>query len=155
MRKNIYIKDEDAGIFEKAEQIGGESLSAVIAEALRRYVAAEEAKAQDMKEITIEVGTWHPEGSDDVKKIKFLGRKIGGGRTYTTGDSRGIDYDLYLTAKGKILVIKERWSRWQGETTTATYTVCDSLEQVDGVPGGIVQEAADALDIELAEYLDI
>lgn len=158
MRKNIYVRDEDATLFEKAEAIGGESLSAVIAEALRRYVAAEEAKAEGMQEIVIEVGTWHSEGADDTKRLKFTGRKIAGGRTFSTGDSRGTDYELYLTGKGKILAWRENWSRWQGESTSASYEVYDNLEQTLAggvVPGGLVQEAAEAMDVELVEYLDV
>jgi hypothetical protein len=45
MQKQIYIKDADLEIFEKAEALAGESLSATIAEALRRFVEVEEAKA--------------------------------------------------------------------------------------------------------------
>ena len=36
--KTIYVKDEDWQIFEKAERLGGDSLSAVIAKALRQFV---------------------------------------------------------------------------------------------------------------------
>ncbi|MDF1660933.1 MAG: ATPase, T2SS/T4P/T4SS family [Planctomycetota bacterium] len=36
--KTIYIKDEDASIFTKAQKMGGESISAVITKALRQFV---------------------------------------------------------------------------------------------------------------------
>ena len=158
MRKNIYVRDEDTAIFDRAEQLGGESLSAVIADALRRYVAAEEAKGEGLQETVIEVGTRYGEGADDTRKIKFVGRKLADGRIYSTGDSRGTDYDLYFTQKGKILALIEHWSRWQGESTTADYKIYDTLEHTlsEGVvPGGIIQEAADTLDVELVEYLDV
>ena len=158
MRKNIYVRDEDTAIFDRAEQLGGESLSAIIAEALRRYVAAEEAKGEGLQEITIEVGTWHNKGADDTKKIKFVGRKLADGRIYSTGDSRGTDYDLYFTKKDKILALIEHWSQWQEEFTTADYKIYDTLEHTlsEGVvPGGIIQKAADTLEIELVEYLDV
>lgn len=41
--KTIYIKDEDAAVFTKAQKIGGESISAVITKALRQFVELSEA----------------------------------------------------------------------------------------------------------------
>ena len=48
--KTIYVKDTDLPLFEKAEALGGETLSATIATALRRFVEVEEAKAGGMLE---------------------------------------------------------------------------------------------------------
>ncbi len=42
--KTIYVRDADVDLFDKAEALGGGNLSATIAEALRGFVAAEEAK---------------------------------------------------------------------------------------------------------------
>ena len=36
--KTIYIADEDLAVFQKAQEIAGESISKVIAKALRQYV---------------------------------------------------------------------------------------------------------------------
>ena len=44
--RTIYIKEDDLPIFSKAQQLGSESISAIIMEALRRYVVDEE-KRQD------------------------------------------------------------------------------------------------------------
>ena len=44
-RKNIYVREADQELWEKAEKLAGESLSAVVTEALRGYVARAEAKA--------------------------------------------------------------------------------------------------------------
>jgi len=43
--KTIYVKAEDLPVFERAEELGGDSLSAVIAEALKRFVERKEAEA--------------------------------------------------------------------------------------------------------------
>jgi len=60
--KTIYVRDEDIKVFEQAEELGGDSLSAVIAEALRRFVAVKQAEAQGMAEHTLEVGRVNTRG---------------------------------------------------------------------------------------------
>lgn len=53
--KTIYIKDEDASIFTKAQKMGGESISAVITKALRQYVVNNERSknSKDKQEATL------------------------------------------------------------------------------------------------------
>ncbi len=51
MRKNIYIKDEDQELFKKAEALGGGNFSAMIAEAVRRFVEVEEAKERRLNKM--------------------------------------------------------------------------------------------------------
>jgi len=72
--KTVYIKDADLEVFEKAERLGGDSISPVIAEALRRFVAIKKAEAAGMQEHTLEVGA-----GDDVKKVRFIGRELASG----------------------------------------------------------------------------
>jgi len=48
--KTIYIRKEDLPIFEEAEKLGGDSLSAVIAEAVKRFVSVKKAEAGGMEE---------------------------------------------------------------------------------------------------------
>ncbi len=162
MKKQIYVRNEDAPIFDRAAELGGNNLSAVIAEALRRYVAAEEAKRQGFEEQEIRVGIWRERGADDVKTLKFIGKLLATGTTYTgqatSGDDRGVDYEIYATQKGKILVRRLAWSRWQGENDRATYKVFDTLEDVrkdEYAPGSLIEEAAEKMGVEVVEYLDI
>jgi hypothetical protein len=42
--KTIYVPDEDLPVFERAQAIAGGSLSATIVQALRDYIAAQEAR---------------------------------------------------------------------------------------------------------------
>lgn len=161
-QKTIYVKDTDLSLWEKAETMGGENLSATIAEALKRFVEIEEAKATGMKEQEIEVGVFSDRSSADTRKIRFIGKQIASAWVYSgqTGsqDDRGTDYELYLTKKGKLLLCRKHWSRWQGEDTTVTYEIYDSLDELDeieSVPGSLVQEAGETLGIETSEYLDI
>ncbi len=39
--RTIYVADSDLPVFEKAQQLAGDNLSATIAQALRRFVEAE------------------------------------------------------------------------------------------------------------------
>lgn len=162
-RKNIYIRDEDQELFEKAEKLGGDNFSATIAEALKRFVEVEESKIDGMSEVEIEVGSYYSgTGSDDVKTIKFIGKKIADACVYSGATSdrkdRGTDYDLYLTKKGKLLLWQKYWTCWQGEDREAGYQVFDSMTQLmgtDGIPGSLLTEAGQRLGLDTAEYLDV
>ena len=55
MRKNIYIRDEDQELFDRAEALFGDNFSGLVAEAVRRFVEVEEAK-QAHGRTEIEVG---------------------------------------------------------------------------------------------------
>jgi len=164
-KKNIYIKDADLALFDRAEQLGGDSLSQVIAETLRRFVAAKEAEAAGMKEVTLEVGVWCSQGTDDVRKVRFLGRLLAEGRKYRGSMSdrkdRFTDYKIYSTRTGKIVVHMHYVSLWEREDTQAGHVILDRLpahgEDVDGsmpLPGSLLEEAAAALGQELVEWVD-
>ena len=162
MRKNIYIKDEDAAMFDRAEILSGDNFSAMLAESVRRFVEVEEAKGDSMTEVELETGVYYSgPASDDVKTIKFVGRLIADAEAYTGQTSerkdRGTDYKLYLTKKGKYLLHAKYWTCWQGEDGQAWYKVYDSLSQAasDDIPGSLIQEAGEALGMDTAEYLDV
>ena len=53
-RRNVYVRAEDADIWERAEQLAGESLSQLIADQLRRYVAQREIEASGFERIVVE-----------------------------------------------------------------------------------------------------
>jgi len=67
--KTIYVRDEDISLFEEAERLGGDSLSGIIAEALRRFVATKRAEQQGMKECNLTVGVLRSQGDDDTRKV--------------------------------------------------------------------------------------
>ena len=174
--KTIYVKDEDIKVFEEAEKLGGDSLSAVIAEAVKRFVSAERSKAAGFEQFTLEVGRVNSRGADDVRKIRFVGRKLAEQTAYTgqtsSQDDRGTDYAIYQTKAGKIIVHWESWSRWDGEGSSADYATLDQLPEhgaelygqfdsddyveryPERLPGGLLQEAAKALGQELVEFID-
>jgi len=171
--KTIYVREEDLPVFEEAEKLGGDSLSSVIAEALRRFVDVKRAEQQGMKECNLTVGILHAQGDDDIRTIRFVGRLLAEATVYSgqTSDrkDRGTDYRVYQTMAGKVLVWWRRWSCWEGENDYADYAVMDALpshgDELLGVvhvdsfepvtlPGSLLQEAAEALGQELVEWVE-
>ena len=171
--KTIYVKDEDVQLFEEAEKLGGDSLSGIITEALRRFVAVKRAEMFGMREHALPVGVLRSQGDDDIRQIRFVGRLLAEATVYSdqTRDrkDRGTDYRVYQTRAGKILVWWQRWSRWERENDTADYAVLDQLPGYDDdifgrahgdmlgpveLPGSLLQEAAEALGEELVEYVE-
>lgn len=177
--KTIYVKDEDLSIFEEAEKLGGDSLSAVIAQVVKRFVAAEKSKAQGFEEHTLEVGQYNPRGADDTRKVRFVGRLLAKQRVYTgqtdSRDDRGTNYAIYQTKAGKIVVHWKHWSSWDGEGSSSDYATLDALPGHDDViygrlsgsdddefaenyperlPGGLLQDVAKAMGGELVEFID-
>lgn len=167
--KTIYVKDEDLQVFEEAEKLGGDSLSSIIAEALRRFVDVKRAEVQGMKECNLTVGVLRSQGAD-IRKVRFVGRLLAEAEVLTgqtsSRDDRGTDYRVYQTQAGNILVWWQRWSRWEGENDVIDYAVLNALpgydDEVPGkiddypisLPGSLLQEAAEALGEELVEWVE-
>ena len=162
-RKTIYIKDEDLQIFERAEQIGGESISAIIADALEKYIEVKELEKTGMGEREIEVGRFGARG-DDYDVIKFIGREIAHyqenvGET-SSGDDRYLVHTVFQTAKGKLLYYREFVSLWERDTSRREYFVVENIEElknIDGVhvPASVIREAKESLEGDGAVFLDI
>ena len=171
--KTIYVKDEDLQIFEEAEKLGGDSLSGIIAEALRRFVDVKRAELYGMQEHVLHVGVLRSQGDDDIRQIRFVGRKLAEADVYTgqTSDrrDRGTVYQIYQTKAGKILIWWKQWTRWERENDYADYAVMDALpshgDELLGVvhvdsfepvtlPGSLLQDAAEALGQELVEFIE-
>lgn len=160
--KTIYVKDEDLQVFEEAERLGGDSLSSIIAEALKRFVSVKRAEQQGMDEHTLAID--NPE--QGKKTLKFVGRLLVSDTIYVgqTSDRRDRwdDWSLYQTQAGKVIVYWRHGSVWDGERGSAQYEVRDSLpgyddsvfEFDDTVPGDILEAAAEALGQELVEFIE-
>ena len=171
--KTIYVREEDLPVFEEAEKLGGDSLSAVIAQAVKRFVQVKRAESGGMEEYTLTAGTLRTEGADDIKQVRFVGRKLAEADVYTgqTSDrrDRGTVYQIYQTKAGKILVWWRRWSCWERENDYTDYAVMDALPGYDDdifgrahgdmlgpveLPGSLLQAAAEALGEELVEWIE-
>ncbi|AEE97691.1 hypothetical protein [Mahella australiensis] len=167
--KTIYVKEEDMPIFERAAEIAGDSLSSIITDAVRDYVRRKESEDSGMREIILEIGTWPNHGDSNTKKVAFTGVSLGEmtlfkGQT-NSRDDRGVDWELYLTKKGKYVVYRRVWSRWQNESSYAEYYILDELPGTDNmiktkdgeyieIPAGLVQTAREK-EGRMVEILDI
>ena len=163
-KKNIYIKDDDLPLFERAEQLGGDSLSQVIADTLRRFVDIKRAEAAGMREVTLETGI----NPDDTRKVRFLGRLLAEGKSYhgstTDRKDRWTETAIYQTRGGKFVIHWAGRTLWERENDTADHAVLSHLpgydEPVEGewgvitLPAVMLQQAAEALGQELVEWVE-
>jgi hypothetical protein len=155
-RRNVYIRDEDEDVWERAEKLAGDApLSRVITEALRVYVSSREGNP--MQRLTI--GTVN--GGEAIAKA-FIGRWLiepdeayrsehEGDASIETQVRAGTTFAVAETAKGNIVVYVDAGrSRAEFET----YGDFDQAEE-RGVPGDVLTLAARRAGIERAELLDI
>ena len=160
--KTIYVRDEDLLVFEEAEKLGKDSLSAVIAEALKRFVEMKKMEAQGVEKFTLGIDS--PDQGE--RTVKFIGRLLAEDRRYNgqTSDRRDrwTDWALYQTKAGKIIIYRACGTAWQGESGYSEYIVRDSLPEYDNdvfnfgetVPGSLLEEAAAALGEERVEWIE-
>ncbi len=69
--KTIYVSDGDLRVFQRAQELAGDNLSAAISAALRRYVDVEEGRQEGFDEITVRV---RPKPG---RKVRFIGVLLG------------------------------------------------------------------------------
>lgn len=104
--RTIYVADADVPIFERAQELAGENLSATIAAALRRFVAAAEARNSGFEEVTVKVGK-------NVHSYKrFMGRLLAKGRIRSQDYTREVSYSVFQTQKGKLVVYIKDYPNW-------------------------------------------
>lgn len=104
-KKNLYVADEDLQWFDKVKVLyPGESLSKLIAEALKEKCLLKEAEQKSMTECKVYRGKF--DKCDDVfigEEFRFFGVMIASGL-----NSQDEDVKVYLTKRGKFLVYAER-----------------------------------------------
>jgi EXLDI family protein len=113
--KTIYVSDGDLPIYQRAQELAGDNLSAAISAALRRYVDVEEAKQEGFDDIIVRVG---PEPG---RKVRFTAVLLG--EWVKTSPDRVETFRVYRGRTGKFVVHVEHWG---------DYTVVDK----EGKPGG-------------------
>jgi hypothetical protein len=158
-RRNVYIRNEDEDVWERAEKLAGEApMSRVITEALRAYVRSREGNPMERQVIDYEdrgtgeqlskafVGRWLIEPDEEYRSEHETddirsGIQVMGGTTFAVGE----------TAKGNIVV----WI--DANRSRSTYDVYDGFDDAEakGVPGDVVALASTRAGIERAELLDV
>ena len=97
----LYVKDADEAIWERARKIAGESLSAIVSQALAEYVAAQEQKAAALETLREEATTHvldHVPEDGPARKVRFTGILV-----HEFMDSGLHTYEFYLTTSGKVI----------------------------------------------------
>ena len=105
--RTIYVADVDLPVFEKAQQLAGENLSATIVQALRRFVESEEARASGYEEISVSVGKGRPY----IQK-KFRGRSLAKRRMSLGDRARILVLEVHQTAQGRFALYSRNVANW-------------------------------------------
>lgn len=104
--RTIYVSDADLPIFEKAQQLAGDNLSATIVQALRRYVDVQENRTKGFHEITVKVGK-----ATHTHK-RFTGRLLAKGHFSSSDEHWHELFEIYETVKGKIALYIRKAPGW-------------------------------------------
>jgi EXLDI family protein len=98
--KTIYVSQGDLPIYQRAQELAGDNLSAAISAALRRYVDVEEGKREGYDEIKVRVGT------GKGRKVRFRAVLLG---EWTNTNSSGMErFRVWRGRTGKYVVHVER-----------------------------------------------
>jgi EXLDI family protein len=98
--KTVYVSEGDLPLYQRAQELAGDNLSAAITAALRRYVDVEEGLQEGFDEITVRVGP------KPGRKVRFTGVLLGEWLNTTT--SRVETFRVYRGRTGKFVVHVER-----------------------------------------------
>ncbi len=173
--KTLYIRDEDAPIWERAEQAAGvsrQSLSQLVATALRRYLPTIHTPADEMEDIRVRVGDRVPPvhriiGEDGRVKYgppahtpanyprgeAFTGHWLvppGPDARSATSQPDGSHHAVALTRRGQIAV----YHYHPEALAPAGLTAFPSLEEAT-LPADIKEKAAEALGEQHTTWRDI
>jgi hypothetical protein len=172
-RRNVYVRAEDAEVWKRAENLAGASLSQLLADQLRRYVAEQDARRAGIERIVVEAvvkgeappGPWD---KGDVRKVAFYGRWLVGEPVRRKNPIPGINeraisdgdmhmYGVAITKGGKIAVLELDLAEGSGYGNPPYLTLYDSLKAADqgGAPHWVLDQAATALNTELVDELDV
>lgn len=102
--KTIYVSEGDLPLYQRAQELAGDNLSAAIAAALRRFVAVEEGRLEGFDEITVRVGPGRG------RKVRFTGVLLGEWASSASG--RYETTRVYRGRTGKFVVHVERSAEW-------------------------------------------
>lgn len=118
--RTIYVADADLLIFEKAQKLAGDNLSAAIALALHYFVEKEEAKRSEFEEITVRVGKGRP-----YMTKQFRGRVLGKRRIRVQNGTRLLTLVVYQTAKGRYAVYTKNTANWSDWSKSSKASASD------------------------------
>ncbi|MDD9148761.1 MULTISPECIES: EXLDI protein [unclassified Sporolactobacillus] len=96
--KTIYVPDADLQVFDQAQKVSGNNLSATIVQALRYFVKIGEGKGFEQVDVL--------EGENGFyKRKRFIGRELASASVYDDADERMTNYIVYETVHGRYAVL--------------------------------------------------
>jgi EXLDI family protein len=141
--KTIYVSDGDLPIYQRAQELAGDNLSAAIAAALRRYVDVEEGRREGYDEVIVRVGR-------PARKVRFVGVLLG--EWVDTTASRVDTFRVYRSRTGKFVVHTERspeFTMVDSEGKPAGWRAALGLKwdvSIGSTPGESTPEVVESLD---------
>jgi hypothetical protein len=155
----MYVRDEDAPIWDKAKEIVGESLSAYLTAHLRNVVAANDAVKKGNERIVI---TFQENGIP--RTIGFYGRwLISPDEPFNwdwcpdNPESPILHFAIAMTAKGRIAVFEFGVRKENGTYTSASFRSFNSFDEANAdphIPSSLIAEAMEIQGVPVEE-LDI
>jgi hypothetical protein len=129
MNKTVYLRDEEAQIWEKARELSGDKLSPVIVAALKEFIKKTESEKKRFERIVVEYKDADDSGLN--KKKAFYGRWIVSPEDpyKAVGDDTRYSASIAETAKGNIVIyersdgIDHHGDEWMQEK----FVIFDSL----------------------------
>lgn len=98
--KTIYVSNQDLPVFEQARTIAGETISSIIARALREFLAREQQKQIGLKEVTVRTGS-----RDSELERRFNGTVVGEWKGFSDDKEWWLQASIYRTQKGNWAVL--------------------------------------------------
>lgn len=154
--KSIYIKDEDVALWNKARELAGESLSQLLTNSIKNFVATKEAEKKGFKEKIIL--RYRDRGILPVAK-SFYGRwLIPLDTPYKTTTSKYPFYTVAITSKNNVVIfgfsgtIDKNGECRYGEMYI--YSSFDEAAYKKEVPDNLLAAAVRQMGVEVEE-LDI
>ncbi len=172
-RRTVYVRADDADVWRRAEEFAGDSLSQLVADLLRQYVARRDGEAGGLERIVLEAvvkgdappGPWE---KGDIRKVAFYGRWLVGDPRPRKNPPPGVTemaisdgdmhyYGVALTKGGKVAVLELDLAEGTEYGHPPYLKLYDSLEAADkdGIPHFILDRAATAMNTELVDEMDV
>lgn len=136
--KSIYISDADLPLYHRAQQLAGNNLSAVITQALRRYVEMREMSEQGFSEVVVNVG---PPGTQLRKR--FFGIRLTRWE-YPTPEGYLRRFSVYRTPRESLVL---HTHLVPGPGTPTPIPVDDAVSRIDVLNN--IEELQDKIPHEL------
>jgi hypothetical protein len=154
--KTIYVPDEDLQVFDKAKDLAGDSLSAVVIQALKDFILKKELEEKAMQAIKLWKGSEDLNSSSiDGQYIKFYGKPLSEA-SFEIDKYHFIHYELYLTKKRQYLLYSVDENLKEGIVVSDYSPPFSDLKEImKRVPAKLIIDAEKQMPGVLCEELDV